>query len=143
MSKRIVTLGDFLNVDVELTSRRQLKALAGELKKRILYHGRLNDGWLLTFETNSIQGKSTPDGVIARLCKLIEKLSPAAMGEWEAAQSRVFDIGFESAPTKKGQNVVVRSTISEDSLRRIADLGAKLDITCYRHFDEVPKARTK
>jgi hypothetical protein len=143
MNKRILTLGNFLNVDVELTSRRQLTALAEEIKKRVLYHGRLNGGWLLTFETNSIQGKSTPDGVIARLCKLIENLSPAAKDDWKAAQSRIFDIGFESAPLKKGQTVLVRSTISDDSLRRIADLGAKLDITCYRHFGELPKSGKK
>jgi hypothetical protein len=139
MSKRIVTLGDFLNVDVELTSRRPLKALADELNKWILYHGPANGRWLLTFETNSIQGKSTPDGVIAMLCKLIENLSPAARHDWKAAKSRVFDIGFESAPPQKGQTVVVRSTISEGSLRRIAELGAHVHITCYRHFKDVPK----
>jgi len=73
MSKRILTLGNFLNVDVGLTSRRQLTTLADELKKWIGHHGRLNGGWLLTFETSSIQGKSTPDGVIAICCAKTER----------------------------------------------------------------------
>ncbi len=139
MNKRILTPGNFLNVDVELTSRRPLPALAVELNKWILFHGEQKGGWLLALETNSIHGKSTPDGVIARLCKLIENLSPPAQRDWEAAQSRVFDIGFESAPPQKGQTAIVRSTISADSLRRLANLGAKLNITCYRHFPKGPK----
>jgi hypothetical protein len=134
MSKCILTFGDFLNVDVEVTSRRRSKSLADELETRILYHGKIKSVWLLTFEMSSIQGKSTPDGVIGKLCKLIENLSPAARAEWDAAQSRVFDVGFEAAPRKKGQTVIVRSMISEDSLRRIVGMRGRLAITCYRPF---------
>jgi hypothetical protein len=138
MTKR---LGDFLNVDVELTSPRQLRALVGEIEAGILQNRRTTNGWLLVFETDSYHGKSTPDSVIAKLCKLIKKLSPAGKRDWEAARCRVFNIGFESEPAKEEQNVVVRSTISEESLRRIVDLGAMIDITCYRHFDEIPTSR--
>jgi hypothetical protein len=143
MSKRNDTVGSFLNVDVELTSPRELKTLAREVEKWILYSGRTNNGWLLTFETNSYAGKSTPDGVIAKLCKLIENLSHSAQREWRAAKSRVFDIGFECSEAEKTKTVVVRSSISEDSLRRISALGAKLDITCYRHFDETSLPQKK
>ena len=139
MSKPFPVAGDFLNVDVELICRRRLTVLVDELKKWILYDGRINGGWLLSFETNSIRGKSTPDGVISKLCKLIHNLSPAAKLDWESAQTRVFDIGFESAPLTKPMTFAVRSRISTESLKRIADLDATLNITCYRHFDDIPE----
>jgi hypothetical protein len=143
MRKSFPIAGNFLNIDVELISRRRLGALAEELKKCILHDGRIGARWLLTFETDSIQGVSKPDGVIRKLCKLIHNLSPAAKREWKSAQSRAFDIGFESAPLTERETVVVRSRISTESLRSIADLNATLDITCYRHFEDAAAIKKK
>jgi hypothetical protein len=119
----------FLNVDVELRSRTPMKALQEEfesLRASVLYHGKENRGWLLSFESGKFRRRKSPDRAVEDLCDLIGKLSPEGKKAWRKATSRVFDFGFEVAGNSR-----ITDSLSKDSMEMIVALDATFALTCY------------
>jgi hypothetical protein len=130
----------FLNVDLEIVSRKKLDVLVRELGERVfvLYSGpapRVKRGkrvqHLLTMEIagGSVMRSRTPDRIIHALCDVIEKLPPVSRRLWDGAE-RVFDIGYELRPEGKE---LFQLTLKPDTVERVAALGATIAVTSYPH----------
>ncbi len=125
-----MTVGNFLNVDLEIESKTDLASLAAALEPDAfaLYCGPVADGYLLNLELNSASADTDgPDERIHKLCQLIEALSPAGRQGWQYACRRTFDVGFDATT----EHMAARFSLRTDSLERIAGLGATLTVSVY------------
>lgn len=120
----------FLNVDLEIESRATLESLAAEMSDRVvvLYCGAAGNRNRHLLAIEIVEQSSGPDMTIHQLCSIIEGLSPAGQRLWKRAVRKEFDLGYESRPSKRS----VRFMLRQDTLQRIASLGATLAVTCYR-----------
>ncbi len=126
-----MTVGHFLNVDLEIESKTDLASLAAALEPDAfaLYCGPVPDGHLLNLELNTESGiKEGPDERIHEFCGLIEALSPEGRQGWQSAFRRTFDVGFDAT----AEHMAARFSLRTDTLERIARLGATLTITVYK-----------
>lgn len=123
----------FLNVDLEITSRSRLDPLLAELGKLVcvVQAHRVRGRNILTLE--SCRSHRGPDGAVHALCSAIERLSPASKRLWKAARKE-FDIGYDLEVSGRSARVTLRP----DTLKRIAALGGRLTFTFYRAEDPKP-----
>jgi hypothetical protein len=118
----------FLNVDLEIESASKLDSLAAAMGQRVLV---LHSGpgskrrHLLALETS--HEHKGPDATIHALCRIVERLPPAARRIWNAARKE-FDVGYELRPSERWSRFALRP----DTLERMARLGARLAVTYYR-----------
>ena len=119
----------FLNVDVDVYSRRRLRTLTEALGGRILllYEGREGSRYGAHWELAGAFGKG-PDYLIRHLASLIEGLPTAARRHWDDAQSRAFNIGVQAGLEPRAHELAV----SPDTLARVATLRARVVVTTYR-----------
>ena len=117
----------FLNVDLQISSKNDLKSLARELGRRVLvlYCGRAVRGYLLALET--ARNYKNPDRNIAAFCALIEALSSKGKRAWRAAQKREFDIGYDAVPGQRYSHV----ELNADSIERICKVAGSVAVTFY------------
>lgn len=138
--KRLPPFGEFLNVDVELTSPKPFKTLPQELEKScvLLFNAKANREHLLAFETQEsfsmrrFSPRSRIERTLRALLQTIEKLSPPARREWNAAKSRLFDIGFDASPRTATSRLAARVHVPTEFLKRITALNADLIFTVYK-----------
>lgn len=129
----------FLNVDLEIFSKSDLKLLADALRRNLDVHylGMEFGKHKAYFELSAFP--RSPDAAIIRYCKLIQKLRPDARKLWDGAKSRSFDIGFE-AP-RRGR--YFWGAVSRDAVRAAADVGAQIAITVYGPMKVAKPAKRK
>jgi hypothetical protein len=86
----------FLNVDLEVFSKPDLKEFVAALGRKVavLYIGK-EFGANKAYLELSVPPK-TPDAGVLGFCKLIENLPPRGRALWDAAKSRTFDIGIDA-----------------------------------------------
>ena len=120
---------EFLNVDLEIKSRFTLKPLLSALTPRlyILHSESKPNKHFANLEVSRFWKNPSPDKTIAALCDALESLSPKARGVWKKAHSKVFDIGLNIDPKASH----LHQALSNNSLRRIANLGGTIIFTCY------------
>lgn len=123
---------DFLNADLEITSDKPLDSLCREVGDRAfnLFCGSVGASkFLASFEidSNTEDQRRTPDELIRRFCDLFEGLSHESMTLWNAATSRVIDLGYEANDTPER---LVHS-ISMETMRRLCDLKVEITFTVY------------
>jgi hypothetical protein len=118
----------FLNVDLEIFSKSDLKPLVAALAKSVMVHYlgrefRKNKAYLC------LAGRQpeTPERGILRYCKLIQKLPPQERAIWDAAKSRSFDIGIVSPK----RETYYWSAVGSEAIRAAAEVGAQIAITVY------------
>ena len=129
----------FLNVDLEIFSKSDLKPLADALKGGLHVHYLgMEFGKHKAYFDLTKQPK-TPDAGILRYCKLVERLSPEMRRLWDRAESRSFDIGFETP--KKGR--YFWGAVSEKAVRAAAEVGAQIAITIYGPMKSAKPAKKK
>jgi hypothetical protein len=118
----------FLNVDLEIFSKSDLKPLVAALGNRVMVH-YLGQEFLKNKAYLCLAGSQpkTPESGILRYCKLIEKLPPGERALWDTAESRSFDIGIE-APKRK---TYYWSAVGSEAIRAAAEVGAQIAITVY------------
>lgn len=116
----------FLNVDLEITSRSKLDALAEELGDRIgvLFIGKIKSRYRLSFEISGVH--RDPDSTILSLCRLIESLSKESRARWDAA-NKVFDLGFESSEA----DCRAAFSLRRKTVQAISQLSAEIGVTVY------------
>jgi hypothetical protein len=126
----------FLNVDLEIESRKPLRPLARELRDKIhmTFLGRINGNHCLFFEISA--NTRNQEATIHAFCKLIEGLSAVNRKLWDTALRKEFDLGYESQLSSERAN---RFTIRPSAVRRVANLGASLAITFYQQDDQPRK----
>lgn len=87
----------FANVDLEVSSRRDLSPLVEALApKAFLLHERRERGFhRVAFELSELRYR-TPDACIARFATPLERLTPQRRTLWDGAAQRRFDIGIHA-----------------------------------------------
>ena len=117
----------FLNVDLEVRSRKNLAPLAAELDRKavVLHCERVRSAWFRRVESG--RSHRGPDATIRALCKVVEGLSEPIKNLWRSADRKAFDIGYETNPDAP----VFAATVTPGTLRLVAQLGADLVVTIY------------
>jgi hypothetical protein len=129
---KVQTHGHFRNVDLEIRSKMSLRRLAEAMGKDVvpMFCGKAGGSYLLCVETYRLFGAAKGrelEKVINELCRIVEQLPRTSRKYWRTAQSRIFDISFESGNGSYASKVELPTLI----LKRIAKLGASVIITCY------------
>ena len=116
----------FLNVDLDVRSTSDLGPLMQAMGRRVavLHCGPVGSRYLLAIET--ARTHKNPDANVHAMCAIVESLSRPARRLWNAAEKQ-FDIGYEIG----SEHVASRFTLRNDTVQRIARLGASLAITHY------------
>ena len=125
----------FLNVDLELYSRRPLNLFATALGETVdvLYVGKQGSRHLAAVELAGSGWQRQPDPIIMGLVKLIKRLPKEARVLWDSASERRFDIGCDVPSGSNTLALALRST----TVAAIAEVNATVAITIY------PKSKSK
>ncbi len=119
---------NFMNVDLELTSARELGWFI-EAVRASMYalHSVVVDGsHRATLELRDIVGDDA-ESVLERFSEVIEGLDDEAREKWRQIETKAFDIGIQSSARKHQ----LSEKISVKTLARVVALGAELHITVY------------
>ncbi len=120
----------FLNVDLDVLSRRRLEPLATALERRGLfvhYVGPEGARQGAHFSLTSIAGVSSADALMRKLAGHITALPPAVRVLWDNAASRTFNIGIQAGIQPPSHEICIAS----QTLALVAALGARVVITTY------------
>ena len=117
----------FLNVDLEIASHHDLQPIVEAFGEDAfnLYCGQVHNHYLATFEASNLEADA--DSIIAYFCSLIQAFDKETKGYWNAAFTKVFDIGYESGLEPRSYS----SEIRVETIKQVADLGASLRVTIY------------
>jgi hypothetical protein len=120
---------EFLNVDLDLESKKSLEPLISEWGDRVhvLYHGPSGDQTHLAALEIYEGDDEDPDSIVNAFCRLVERLSPRGQAVWKTCSTRRFDIGFESGVS--GRPLCI--DLDPKTLRRVSDLSASVGVTIY------------
>lgn len=152
----------FINVDLEVWSRKDLAALARVLKRKafVLYAGKLRRKFLVSFETRSSRAHS-PESTIRALLDTVGSLPPTALKAWKTADARVFNVGYQAgdlvtvvherplgsgrwyAKDRRRAAKPCETSFSPELLRAVARVEATITTTIYPPTKQVvPSRRT-
>ena len=117
----------FLNVDLDLESKSPLDTLLTGLGDAVvvLHQEQVNDRYAATLEITA--DPKTAEATILQFCHLLEQLPKHARAVWDRCDTRVFDIGFDAGDSPRS----LRSVLDPDTVKRVAALGAGINITIY------------
>jgi hypothetical protein len=146
----------FITVDLEVWSKRNLAPLGSALQSRslVLYVGRMRRKFFANFEAHG----NSPEDTIWRLLELVKPLKGTARKLWQAAEKRVFNIGFESGnsvellherppgsgcwwPHGRVRLKTLETSLGADVVRAVADVRGTLTTTIYPPRREVRAKR--
>ena len=122
----------FLNVDLEIESRFRLDPLLEYLSDSVGVHycGPTPGTKAYLLAVDSARFTKSPGAAILALCASVDRLPPPGRRLWDLAQRRTFDVGYEMEA--RARTITFR--LKPEILRRLADLGATLAVTCYRRL---------
>jgi hypothetical protein len=117
---------EYLNVDLDITSRRDLQPLVSALGRRVFVlhvdgNGRHSAGLEVAAMTR------TADRTIRRFATLVKSLPPRARTLWNRARSRDLNIGIQAGHDARAFTCLV----GPDAVRAAAEIGARIVITVY------------
>jgi hypothetical protein len=121
---------DYINVDLEVRSRTNLRPLADALSQSLLslHVGGSKGDFLATFENGAGAARTgTPDLAIMRLVRAIDALPPEIKRHWTKARDRVFDVGVAKAAGSK----VLQLSLSTTTVAAIVRLKARVALSFY------------
>lgn len=120
---------EYLNTDLELTSRHDLGPLVAALEAsrlETLHHKRVApDVDRASFEAPGRQ--SDPESTLVALLDVIEALDAQARTLWNSCQSRVFDLGFASGRASPSLHLA----LTPATLARVVAVGGALAVSIY------------
>lgn len=116
----------FLNIDLEVTSRRRPVAMLSDFGDRVLvmHDGKLGGTYFTTFELS--QRGRTEKRVLAGFLSLLAGLSPKGKAELAKARVKRFDVGYMKAKDER-----IEHSFSPAVLRAVSDFGCELAFTVY------------
>lgn len=118
----------FINVDLDLVCTESLAPLTEAFKRhrvRPINEHAERGQWLVGYEASLMDG--TPESCTRSLLEAIAELPAPMKSLWNRCTKRDFNIGFECGAEPWG----FESSLTNETLRRIADLGASVTITLY------------
>jgi hypothetical protein len=127
MPSQIHQRAAFLNVDLEIASRRDLQPLVNILGQNVivLYKGcdrRTHRAHLELFGT-----AKTADAAIRRFCDLLDRLPKPARALWNSAKERDFNIGVQAAMQPRSYEIA----LAQETVAAMAALKARIVFTLY------------
>jgi hypothetical protein len=125
--KVILSATHFLNVDLDIYSKRDLQSLIKRLGRKViaLYIGRERGKFCAHLEV--AKNVRTADSAILAFCGLIEGLPKPERALWNAATVRSFSIGIQAGRQPSSCDFTIRpKTVGAVSL-----LGAQIVLTIY------------
>jgi len=125
----------YLNTDLIIESPEDLTPIARAFGEDVIvmYNGEWGKVNRAAFE---IAGSySDANDIIEYFCMLVESLNDAERRLWDSCFSKVFDIGYESGTSSQNYSSVIRP----NTLKRIAGIGAGIEITIYPPIDKRKK----
>jgi hypothetical protein len=120
----------FLNVDLNVLSRRRLDPLATALERRgvfVHYVGPERSRHGAHFSLTGIAGVSSADTLTRTLARHITALRPAVRALWDNAVPRTIDIGIQAGVRPPSYEVCIAS----QTIVLVAALGARVVMTTY------------
>jgi hypothetical protein len=151
----------FINVDLEVWSKEDLTPLARAFEPNclVLHVGKVKRRFHLCVEATS--NPKAPDAVILALLEVVQSLPPTAKRLWKRAESRIFNVGYDSgttvnlmherpvgsgrwyarSPSKAARPYEI--TFDPKLLRDIVDVGATVGTTIYPPTKEIASRRNK
>ncbi|MCX5842253.1 MAG: hypothetical protein NT022_00625 [Deltaproteobacteria bacterium] len=126
----------YLNTDLIIESPNDLSPIAESFGEEVivLYNGAWGKVNRAIFEVE-ISLHASANETIETFCALIEGLKEKERAIWDACFSKIFDIGFESGLTTQSFS----SQINQDTIKRLAAIGASIEITIYPPIPEEEK----
>ncbi|HEY8073615.1 MAG TPA: hypothetical protein VIF62_05890, partial [Labilithrix sp.] len=114
--RRTASPPHFLNVDLEIVSRRDLALLAAALGRDVyvLHAARSRGRHRLALEVSDVSIVD-PRACIAEFVALVSALPRTAKTLWTTAERRRFDIGFDAGATN--------AVLDADTVRAVARVG--------------------
>lgn len=153
---------NFINVDLEVWSREDLATLVAAVEPQgfVLHVGKVRRKFLARVEAHSARVLRSPEQTIWALLKVIKSLPPRARRLWRHAESRVFNVGYESGdfvtllserPVGSGRwyprgpktAEPCETSLSPELLRAVANVGGTIATTIYPPRREVPSRRPR
>lgn len=120
----------FINVDLDLASRRDLAPLVEALSTWmvVLHCSRVRRTFRATLELGGRWSVryAAPDKMVSRMVQLVEALPRRLRADWDGATARWFNLGFECGDTRL-MNVELKPT----TVRAVADIGASIVVSLY------------
>lgn len=117
----------FLNVDLDLTSPRELAPLASALEPSLdaLHVGRRGRAHWASFELRRHAAK--PDLAIRRMIAAIDGLPKAAKTHWNRTSRRDFNVGIQASHMPRASEFA----IAADTVAMVARVGGRIVFTVY------------
>ncbi|RZB34119.1 MAG: hypothetical protein SRB2_03512 [Desulfobacteraceae bacterium Eth-SRB2] len=126
---------DYLNTDLIIESPDDLTPIAEDLGEDVvvMYNGKWGKVNRAAFEIAGVH--SDANETIQYFCSLVEGLGEREQAIWDSCFSKVFDIGYESGTSAQNFSSVIRP----GTVKRIAGIGAAIEITIYPPIDKRKK----
>ena len=117
----------FLNVDLDIYSRKNLDALVAAFGQRVvvLFAGKNRRTYEAHLEISA--AAKNPDRVIRAFVRLIQALPPSARRDWNAATHREFSIGIQAGAQPNAQDFLIDAA----TIALAAKVNAAISITIY------------
>lgn len=126
---------DYLNTDLIIESSDDLTSIADDFGEDVivLYKGKWGKLNRAAFEIAGIH--SDANETISYFCSLVKGFNNKERAIWDSCFSKVFDIGYESGTSPHNYSSLRRA----DTLKRVADIGAAIEITIYLSIDKMKR----
>ena len=128
----------FLNVDLDIWSRRPLEPLVEALGKKILVHHVGKEGRRQGAHLSLSRCGQSADARTRALARLVEKLPKAARKLWDDATAREFNVGIQAGLTPFSHEI----RLSAETLEMVARLGGSVVVTTYAPYTPANGGRT-
>ena len=117
----------FLNVDLDVYSKRDLRPLVDRLGRKVgvLFAGREKRKFSAHLEIAS--HRNTADATIRAFCRLIDDLPEPERNIWDAAIVRSFSIGVQAEIGSPVRDFQVR----QGTVTAVANVGGEIVVTVY------------
>jgi hypothetical protein len=127
LNEVILPTTHFLNVDLDIYSKRDLQPLVEHLGRKViaLYVGRDRGKYSAHLEV--AKNTKTADSTIRAFCGLIEALPEPERSLWSTATVRSFSIGIQAGTQPNSCDFTIRPR----TVRAISDVDAQMVITIY------------
>jgi len=115
----------FITVDLDVVCFEDMSPLIAALEPHAYALER--PPGITSFELNQPESWGTPEPHILEFVRAVNALPPPVRALWDRAQTRVFDIGILNG----GRPVQEAHSLSPETLRAAADVGAAIALTIY------------